>query len=79
MSGRASLYARGYEYAYEATNYLFTQEGKNFSVVTRERGKSVQVKIPRSAVAVHSLLAAIKAGLHLYIRKAILFDRCHTP
>jgi hypothetical protein len=35
--------------------------------------------IPRSAFAVHNLLAAIEAGLHLYIRKAIPFDRYHTP
>lgn len=79
LSGRASLCARGYQYARDVANYLFAQEGKNFSVVARERGKSVQVKIPRNAVAVHSLLAAIEAGLHLYIRKAIPFDRYHTP
>lgn len=79
MSGRGPLCGRGYKYARDVANYLFAQKGEHFSVVAREREKLVQVKIPRNAFAVHNLLAAIEAGLHLYIRKAITSDLYHTP
>ncbi|KAJ5129444.1 uncharacterized protein N7515_005483 [Penicillium bovifimosum] len=46
-------------------SYLFSQNGKHFSTVEYENGKSVRVKIPRENVAVRDLLTALEQGLRL--------------
>ena len=60
---------RGYRYARDVANYIFPRNGKYFSVVASEKGSRVQVKIPREAQGVRSLLAAIEDDLILHSQK----------
>ncbi len=77
MSRRGpTLCRRGYKYARDVAGYLFSLNGKHFSVVASESGRLIQVKTPHNAFAVRSLLAAIEAGLPLYPREGITSDHC---
>jgi hypothetical protein len=76
-SGRGSaLCGRGYKYARDVASYLFSRNGKHFSVVASESGRLIQVKTPQNPFAVRNLLAAIEAGLHLYPQEEITSDLC---
>ena len=59
------LCERGRQYARDVAAYLYVENGKYYSVVDRENGKSMRVKVPRDAVAIRSLLAALTEGLRL--------------
>lgn len=73
-----ALCDRGFKYARDVANYIFTQNGKFFSVVASERGRRVQVKMPRESLGVRSLLAAIEDGLILYSQPSITGIPCHN-
>ncbi|KAJ5612764.1 hypothetical protein N7510_005958 [Penicillium lagena] len=59
------LCERGRQYARDVAEYLYCQNGKHYSVVDRESGQPKRVKLPRDALAVRSLLAALEDGLRL--------------
>jgi len=47
------------------TNYLYSRNGKHYSTVDYESGKSTRVKVPREASAVRDLLTALEQGMRL--------------
>ncbi|KAJ5467088.1 hypothetical protein N7475_004840 [Penicillium sp. IBT 31633x] len=47
------------------TNYLLSRNGKHFSAVDLESGKSTRVKLPRDAFAVRDLFTALEQGMRL--------------
>lgn len=71
-----ALCDRGYQYALDVANYIFSQNGKYFSVVASERGRRVQVKMPRECLGVRSLLAAIEDGLVVHSQQSIIGIPC---
>ena len=80
LNGESTMCGRGYGYARDVANYLFAQNGGHFSVVANEEGKRVQVQIPRKALRVRGLLAAIEKGLNLCPRRAFTeIQSCHIP
>ncbi|KKK15997.1 hypothetical protein P175DRAFT_0438600 [Aspergillus ochraceoroseus IBT 24754] len=58
-----SLCDRGHQYAIDVAAYLYSKNGKAYSVVDRDLNQPTLVKIPRNCVATRELLLAIEAGL----------------
>lgn len=58
-----SLCNRGSAYAKDLTSYVFSRNGKYYSSVDFESGKSTRVNVPNDALSVRSLLVAIEHGL----------------
>ncbi|KAJ6108384.1 hypothetical protein N7523_009707 [Penicillium sp. IBT 18751x] len=58
-----SLCERGYPRAIDVTRHLYCKDGKYFSVVDKENGILMRVKLPREANSVRNLLDAVEAGL----------------
>ncbi|OJJ43967.1 hypothetical protein ASPZODRAFT_135385 [Penicilliopsis zonata CBS 506.65] len=61
-----SLCERGLSYAADVAQYLYSKQGKAYSVIARERHQPTLVKIPRDCPAVRNLLLAIEDGLRLH-------------
>lgn len=59
------LCERGHPHAVDVTQYLYCKDGKHFSVVEKENGALVRVKLPREADSVRNLLDAVEAGMKL--------------
>lgn len=62
--GRA-LCNRGLEYALDVASYIYTKSGKAYSVVDKDHGEDVLVRIPRDFKSCRRLLLAIEEGLRL--------------
>jgi hypothetical protein len=62
---RDNLCERGHPRAIDVTKYLYCKDGKHFSVVDKESGILMRVKLPREANSVRNLLGAIEAGMTL--------------
>ena len=60
-----SLCERGHPRAVDVTHHLYCKEGKHFSVVDKENGTLMRVKLPRDADSVRNLLDAVEAGMTL--------------
>ncbi|KAJ5362144.1 hypothetical protein N7541_002988 [Penicillium brevicompactum] len=60
---KGSLCNRGTAYAKDLTSYVFSRNGKYYSAVDFESGKSTRVNVPNEALSVRSLLVAIEHGL----------------
>ncbi|KAL3465443.1 hypothetical protein BJX64DRAFT_285385 [Aspergillus heterothallicus] len=60
-----ALCDRGDKYANDVATYLYSKNGKAYSVVDRVLNQRTLVKIPRDFLATRSLLLAIEAGLRL--------------
>ncbi|KAE8145170.1 hypothetical protein BDV25DRAFT_165240 [Aspergillus avenaceus] len=60
-----SLCERGHQYATDVAQYLYSKNGKSYSVLDREYTQPTLVKIPRDCWAVRALLLAIEDGLSL--------------
>ncbi|KAL4920832.1 hypothetical protein BDW62DRAFT_176319 [Aspergillus aurantiobrunneus] len=58
-----SLCERGNQYARDVNAYLYSKNGKAYSVVDREHNQPTLVKIPRDCSATRALLLAIEDGL----------------
>ncbi|KAJ5549974.1 hypothetical protein N7535_002084 [Penicillium sp. DV-2018c] len=58
--------------ARDVKSYLFSRNGKHFSTVEYENGKSVRVKLSRETFAVRDLLTALEQGLRLPEKPVIL-------
>ncbi|KAL2866463.1 uncharacterized protein BJX67DRAFT_381981 [Aspergillus lucknowensis] len=69
-----SLCDRGHQYAVDVAAYLYSKNGKAYSVVDRDLNQPTLVKIPRNCVATRGLLLAIEDGLRLQ-RK----EKAHKP
>ncbi|PLN75027.1 hypothetical protein BDW42DRAFT_46710 [Aspergillus taichungensis] len=61
-----SLCDRGHRYALNVAEYLYSKNGKAYSVVDREVNQPTLVKIPRNCLAVRGLLLAMEDGLRLH-------------
>lgn len=72
-----NLCDRGRQHALDVAEYLYSEGGKHYSAVDRENGKPMRVRIPRDAVAVRGLLAAIEDGLRLRVPAVISYDRTY--
>ncbi|CAI7655330.1 unnamed protein product [Penicillium discolor] len=55
-------------------NYLYSQNGKHFSTVDFESGKSTRVKLPRDAFAARELLTALEQGMRIH-EKAVVIQK----
>ncbi|KAH8427938.1 uncharacterized protein LDX57_005641 [Aspergillus melleus] len=64
-----SLCDRGHQYALDVADYIYSKNGKAYSVVGRETNQPIMVRIPRNSVAVRGLLLAIEDGLRLHRRE----------
>ncbi|KAJ5133570.1 hypothetical protein N7526_004935 [Penicillium atrosanguineum] len=62
---RDSLCERGHPRAIDVTKYLYSKDGKYFSVVDKESNVLMRVKLPREANSIRNLLDAVAAGLTL--------------
>lgn len=51
--------------AIDVTGYLYSKEGKLFSVVDKESGHPMRIKLPREANTVLNLLDAVEKGMDL--------------
>lgn len=60
-----SLCARGQQYAIDVAGYLYSKNSRAHSVIAREQGQLMLVKIPRNCIAVRCLLLAVERGLRL--------------
>ncbi|KAL1970029.1 hypothetical protein VTN77DRAFT_6434 [Rasamsonia byssochlamydoides] len=60
-----SLCERGHQYAIDVAEYIFSKNGKAYSVVDQGFDKQTLVKIPRDCKAARRLLLAIEEGLRL--------------
>ncbi|KAF9886995.1 hypothetical protein FE257_010611 [Aspergillus nanangensis] len=68
-----SLCARGHQYALDVAGYLYSKNGKAYSVINRELNQPTLVKVPRTCRAVRDLLLAIEDGLRLqHIKEPVL-------
>ncbi|CAG8931375.1 unnamed protein product [Penicillium salamii] len=67
-----SLCARGTSYARAVANYLHSRNGKYFSAVDYESGRSTRIKLPRDAYAVRDLLTALEQGLRIRDKPVIV-------
>ncbi|CAG8420252.1 unnamed protein product [Penicillium salamii] len=67
-----SLCSRGTSYARAVANYLDSRNGKYFSAVDYESGRSTRIKLPRDAYAVRDLLAALEQGLRIRDKPVIV-------
>ncbi|KAL2816220.1 hypothetical protein BDW59DRAFT_153355 [Aspergillus cavernicola] len=56
---------RGHKYAIDVAAYLYSKNGKAYSVVDRDLNQPTLVKIPRDCVATRGLLLAIEDGFRL--------------
>jgi hypothetical protein len=80
-----TLCDRGRQYAVDVAKYLYSKNGKAYSVVARERNQPTLVKIPHGCPAVRGLLLAIEDGLRLHRKEqnqtpVISYDRnYHVP
>ncbi|CAI7669446.1 unnamed protein product [Penicillium palitans] len=59
-------------------NYLYSQNGKHFSTVDFESGKSTRVKLPRDAFAARELLTALEQGMRIR-DKAVVIQKPVQP
>ncbi|KAJ6188665.1 hypothetical protein N7519_003573 [Penicillium mononematosum] len=59
-------------------NYIFSQNGKHFSTVDLESGKSTRVKLPRDAFASRELFTALEQGLRIR-EKAVVVQKPVQP
>ncbi|KAJ5190912.1 uncharacterized protein N7498_009897 [Penicillium cinerascens] len=62
---KGGLCERGHPRAVDVTQYLYCKNGKHFSVVDKENGTLMRVKLPRDADSVRNLLDAVEAGMTL--------------
>ncbi|KAL1982104.1 hypothetical protein VTN96DRAFT_1759 [Rasamsonia emersonii] len=60
-----SLCERGHQYAIDVAEYVFSKNGKAYSVVDQGFNQQTLVKIPRDCKAARRLLLAIEEGLRL--------------
>ncbi|GAB1215847.1 hypothetical protein ATEIFO6365_0008043700 [Aspergillus terreus] len=60
-----SLCERGHQYALDVADYIYSKNGKAYSVVDREANQPTLVKVPRNCSAVRGLLLAIEDGLRV--------------
>ncbi|KAJ5383586.1 hypothetical protein N7517_001497 [Penicillium concentricum] len=68
----------GNKHARALHNYLYSQNGKHYSTVDLESGKSTRVKLPRDALATRELLTAIEQGMRIR-EKAIVIQKPVKP
>ncbi|KAL4896189.1 hypothetical protein BDV59DRAFT_172260 [Aspergillus ambiguus] len=61
-----SLCERGHQYALDVAGYIYSKNGKAYSVVDRDAHQPTLVKVPRSCKAVRGLLLAIEDGIHMH-------------
>ena len=69
-----SLCERGHQYALDVAEYLYSKNGKAYSVVDRDLNQATLVKIPRTCIAHRRLSVAVEKGLRLHRN-----DRLQTP
>lgn len=73
-----TLCDRGLARANDVANYIFSKQGKAYSVVDREHNAEVLVSIPRQHKAARRLLRAIEEGLRLRRDQPIVsYDRTY--
>ncbi|KAL4885300.1 hypothetical protein BJY04DRAFT_180563 [Aspergillus karnatakaensis] len=60
-----SLCDRGHQYAIDVAAYLYSKNGKAYSVVDRDLNQPTLVRIPRDCIATRALLLSIEDGLRL--------------
>ncbi|KAL4890565.1 hypothetical protein BDV59DRAFT_184198 [Aspergillus ambiguus] len=60
-----TLCDRGHEYANDVAEYLYSKNGKAYSVIDRDYNNPTLVKIPRNCIASRGLLLAVEHGLRL--------------
>ncbi|OKL56228.1 hypothetical protein UA08_08383 [Talaromyces atroroseus] len=73
-----SLCDRGLAHAKDVANYVFSKQGKAYSVVNKEHNEEVLIRIPRQHRAARRLLRAIEEGLHLRRDQPIVsYDRTY--
>ncbi|KAL2853489.1 hypothetical protein BJY01DRAFT_65357 [Aspergillus pseudoustus] len=78
-----ALCDRGHQYAIDVAAYLYSKNGKAYSVVDRDLNQPTLVKIPRNCVATRGLLLAIEDGLRLQrkekVRRPVIVDEPNAP
>jgi hypothetical protein len=78
-----ALCDRGHRYAIDVAAYLYSKNGKAYSVIDRDLNQPTLVKIPRNYVATRGLLLAIEDGLRLQrkekVRKPVIVDEPGAP
>lgn len=60
-----TLCTKGTAYARALSNYLYANNGKHYSTVDYESGKSTRVNLPHDLYAVRNLLVALEQGLRI--------------
>ncbi|KAL2002417.1 hypothetical protein VTN02DRAFT_6841 [Thermoascus thermophilus] len=61
-----TLCDRGHQYAIDVASYIYSRNGKAYSVVEREHNVFTLVKIPSDCQAVRGLLRAMEDGLRVH-------------
>jgi hypothetical protein len=74
-----SLCEQGHAGAHTLKQYIYSRNGKYYSVVDAESGKSTRVKLPRDAYSVRNLLTAIEQGLRVRSRPIITQTPAQAP
>ncbi|KAJ5317036.1 hypothetical protein PENANT_c030G05483 [Penicillium antarcticum] len=74
-----SLCDQGNAGARTLIQYIHSRNGKYYSVVDAEAGKSTRVKLPRDAYSVRNLLTAIEQGLRLRSKPVIVQNPVQVP
>lgn len=59
-------------------NYIFSQNGKHFSTVDFESGKSIRVRLPADAFAARELLTALEQGLRIREKPIVVQEPVET-
>ncbi|KAJ5835883.1 hypothetical protein N7447_001909 [Penicillium robsamsonii] len=73
-----ALCESGNKYARALHKYLYSQNGKHYSTVDLESGKSTRVKLPRDAFPTRELLTALEQGMRIR-EKAVVIQQPIQP